>query len=160
MQEGVPVIKTGLSIHGCDGYVVVTLRGELDIADAKHVTAVLAAVAAREPEIVVDLADLAFIDSSGVAALAHGREQARQAGGDLLLAAPQQQAMRILAVAHMAERFSVYASAEEASGVQHPWRQPPVRYGDRQPACPGRVQPHRARWQPGSRPSLPGCRLG
>jgi anti-sigma B factor antagonist len=70
------------------GHVVVELRGELDLADAAGVAAALAAVAAREPQIIVDLAALEFIDSSGVAALARGRKQARRAGGDLLLAAP------------------------------------------------------------------------
>jgi anti-anti-sigma factor len=41
-------------------------------------SAALAAVAARKPEIVVDLGGLEFIDSSGVAALARGRKHARR----------------------------------------------------------------------------------
>ena len=71
------------------GYVVVALRGELDLVDAAAVAAALGAVAAREPRIIVDLAGLEFIDASGVGALARGRRRARNAGGDLLLAAPQ-----------------------------------------------------------------------
>ncbi len=72
-----------------DGHAVVTLRGELDMADAVTVATALTEVAAREPLIIVDLGDLEFIDSSGVAALEGGRTQARQAGGDLILAAPR-----------------------------------------------------------------------
>jgi anti-anti-sigma factor len=49
------------------------------------------------PGIIVDLAGLEFIDSSGVAALARGRRQARQVGGDLIQAAPQQKVMWLLA---------------------------------------------------------------
>jgi len=45
-----------LSTRGCDGRVVVALRGELDVADAANVVAALAAVAVREREIIVDLA--------------------------------------------------------------------------------------------------------
>jgi anti-sigma B factor antagonist len=41
---------------------------------------------------------LEFMDSSGVAALVRGRKHARHAGGDLLLAAPQQQVLRVLAI--------------------------------------------------------------
>ena len=70
-------------------------------------------VAAREPEIIVDLAGLEFIDSSGVAALARGRKLARHAGGDLLLAAPRQPVLRVLAVIRLVDDFSVYASVEE-----------------------------------------------
>jgi anti-sigma B factor antagonist len=136
------MISTGVSIRGCDGHVVVRLHGELDVADATYVTAVLAAVAAREPEIVVDLADLAFIDSSGVAALARGRQQARQAGGDLLLAAPRQQVMGILAITRMADGFSVYASAEEPAGIGRPRRRPHGRCGAWPARYAGRAQRH------------------
>src|SRR6266480_6459126 len=80
------MISVDLSTRDCGGHVIVALRGELDMADAVSVAAALAAVAAREPEIIVDLAGLEFIDSSGVAALARGRKQARHAGGDLRLA--------------------------------------------------------------------------
>jgi anti-anti-sigma factor len=76
------MFSVDLTTRPGDGYVVVELRGERDVADA-------AAVAAREPDIIVDLAALEFIDSSRVAALGHGRRQARRAGGDLLLAAPE-----------------------------------------------------------------------
>ena len=109
------MLSTDLSTCDCDGYVVVALRGELDLADAAEVGAVLGAVAARGPQIIVDLAGLEFIDSSGVAALARGRKHARQAGGDLLLAAPQQRVMRILVITCLAGGFPVYDSVEEAA---------------------------------------------
>jgi anti-sigma B factor antagonist len=108
------MISTDLSIRGCDGHVVVTLRGELDLADAASVAVALTAVADRQPEIVVDLTGLEFIDCIGVAALARGRKHARRAGGDLLLAAPQRQVMRVLTITRVAGDFSVYANAEEA----------------------------------------------
>ena len=110
------MISVDLSTSECDGKVVVALRGELDMADAASVAAALAAVAARQPEIIVDLSLLEFIDSSGVAALARGRKLARHAGGDLLLAAPQQQVLRVLVLTRLIEVFSVQASVDEAAG--------------------------------------------
>jgi anti-sigma B factor antagonist len=115
-QEGGLMFSVDLSTRECGGHVVVALRGELDMADAASVAAALAEVAARTPEIIVDLAALAFIDSSGVAALAHGRRQARHAGGDLLLAAPRQQVLKVLAITRLANAFSVHASVDEAAG--------------------------------------------
>jgi anti-anti-sigma factor len=115
-QEGTRMFSVDLNTRECGDHVVVVLRGELDMADAASVAAGLAEVAARTPEIIVDLAALAFIDSSGVAALAHGRRQARRAGGDLLLAAPQQQVLKVLAITRLADAFSVHASVDEAAG--------------------------------------------
>ena len=110
------MVSMDLSTRESDGQVVVALRGELDIVDAASVAAALVAVAARAPEIIIDLAGLEFIDASGVAALLLAREHARRAGGDLLLAAPQDQVLRVLAVIHLADVFSVHASVDEAAG--------------------------------------------
>lgn len=109
------MFSVDLSTSEYGGHVVVVLRGELDIAGAAGVAAALAAVAARKPEIVVDLAGLKFIDSSGVAALAHGRRHARHAGGDLLLAAPRQQVLRVLTLTRLIDVFPVHTSVEEAA---------------------------------------------
>jgi anti-sigma B factor antagonist len=114
-QEGAPMFSVDLSTHKGDGHVVVALRGELDVADAVSVAAELAAVAARNLAIIVDLAGLDFIDSSGVAALARGRKHARHAGGDLVLAAPQQQVLRVLTLTRLIEVFLVHASVAEAA---------------------------------------------
>jgi anti-anti-sigma factor len=65
---------------------------ELDVADAASV----AVAAGRVRAIIVDLAGMEFIDSSGIAALVLTRSHARPAGGGgLLLAAPHEQVMRL-----------------------------------------------------------------
>jgi anti-sigma B factor antagonist len=110
------MFSTDLSTRSYEGYAVVALRGELDLADAALVAMELTKVAAREPVIIMDLAGLEFIDSNGVAALARGRRHARQAGGELILAAPRRNVMRILAIIRVGESFSVHATVEEAAG--------------------------------------------
>jgi anti-anti-sigma factor len=97
------------------GHAVVALRGELDLVDAGVVAAALEAVALREPRIIADLTMLDFIDASGVAALSHGRVHARKAGGDLVLAAPQRQVRRILAIIWEAGDSGVSSSVAEAA---------------------------------------------
>jgi anti-sigma B factor antagonist len=116
MQEGAPMVSIDLSSREFDGRAVVALRGELDVADAASVAAALIAVAARARELIVDLAGLEFIDSSGLAALVLARKQARQAGGDLLLAAPQAQVLRVLAITRLAGVFAIHASVDQATG--------------------------------------------
>jgi anti-sigma B factor antagonist len=109
------MFSVNLNIRSYDGYAVVALRGELDLADAAAVAVELAQVAALGPGIIVDLARLDFIDCSGVAALQCGRGKAHQAGGDLVLAAPHRNVMRILDVIRLSEAFFVYATVEEAA---------------------------------------------
>jgi anti-sigma B factor antagonist len=105
-------------------HAVVRLRGELDAADAAGVTAALAGVVACHPDIIIDLADLEFIDCGGLRALAGAREQARQTGGGLLLAAPQQLVLRVLALTGLADVFSIHASVEQAEAVRARSRDP------------------------------------
>jgi anti-sigma B factor antagonist len=100
----------------CNGQVVVSLRGELDVAEAASVAAALAQVAACTRQVIVDLEGLEFIDSSGLAALVRARKHARLAGGDLLLAAPQRQVLRVLAITRLTDIFSVHACVEDAAG--------------------------------------------
>ncbi len=142
------MFSVDLSTRECDGHVVVALRGELDLVDAADVAAALAAAVARQPGIIVDLAGLEFIDCSGVAALARGRRRARQAGGDLLLAAPRRRVLRVVAITRLAGEFSVHASVEEAAGsagrspreaAPVPWRPGKIRWP--RPAVRSGTQP-------------------
>ena len=113
-----------------DGHVVVALRGELDLLDAADVTAALGALAALEPRIIVDLSGLEFMDASGVAALLHGRRQARDAGGYLLLAAPQRRVQRVLAIIWDAYVHASVAEAASAGAARLEfaiWRKPAKR---------------------------------
>jgi len=80
--------------------------------------------AGRRPQIIVDLAGLEFIDSSGVAALVRGRNLARQAGGDLMLAAPRQQVLRVLTLTRLVDVFPVYATVAEEAGPERQKRYP------------------------------------
>jgi anti-sigma B factor antagonist len=114
------MINVGLSILDYDGYVVVALDGELDVSDAASVADALTSVAARDPRIIVDLAALKFIDCCALGALGRVRAQARQAGGDLLLAAPCGPVRRILALTGLIDVFSVDASVEDAVRIARP----------------------------------------
>lgn len=101
--------------RAADGQVVAVLRGELDVAYAASVAAQLAAIAVSQRELIIDLAGLRFIDSSGVAALVRARKHARHAGGDLLLASPGEQVRRVLTVTRVIDSFSVSADVDAAA---------------------------------------------
>jgi len=98
-----------------EDWAVVALRGQLDVTDAASTAAALIAIAADARAVIIDLAALEFIDSSGLAALGLVRRHARQAGGDLLLVAPQRQVLRFLTVTRLIDVFSVHACVQDAA---------------------------------------------
>jgi anti-anti-sigma factor len=110
----------GLSTREYGGHVVVALNGELDVVNAESVMAVLAAAVARDLRIIVDLAALEFIDCCALGGLGRVRAQARQAGGDLLLAAPRGPVRRLLALTGLIDVFSVHASVADAVRIARP----------------------------------------
>jgi anti-sigma B factor antagonist len=108
------MFSVGVSTMQGPGHVTVALRGELDLIDATDVAVALAAAAHRAPLVIVDLAELNFIDVSGVAALARGWHHVRDAGGDLRLAAPQEQVRKMIDIIYPGGDFSVGASGAPA----------------------------------------------
>ena len=97
-----------------DGYVVIALRGELDLCTAASVMPAFMAPAESGAGIIVDLADLAYVDCSSLRELASAREQARRTGGDLLLAGPQPIVLRLLLLTDMINHWPEFTSVDEA----------------------------------------------
>jgi anti-anti-sigma factor len=91
-------LRAGISTRQCAGRVVVALSGELDVADAAHICALVRTVPIRAPWLIVDLAGLEFSDCAGTRALAAAAKEARQAGGG-------------------APGVALYSSVEDAAGV-------------------------------------------
>jgi anti-sigma B factor antagonist len=110
-----------LSIRDFGGPAVVALSGELDLAGTPGVAShLITAVAACGPSVIVDLAGLDSIGYSGLAVLVRVLKWARGSGGDLSLAAPQQQVRRMLEFTGLIDVFSVYASVDEAATGARP----------------------------------------
>jgi anti-anti-sigma factor len=63
---------------------------------------------------VVDLNDVPFIDSSGLAALISGLKAARTAGGDLRIARPSDQARMLFELTRLDKVLLAYPSVEDA----------------------------------------------
>ena len=97
-----------------DGYVVIALRGELDLSTAASVMPAFMAPAESGAVIIVDLADLAFVDCSSLRELASARAQARRAGGDLLLVGPQPIVLRLLLLTDMINHWQEFTSVDDA----------------------------------------------
>jgi anti-anti-sigma factor len=94
--------------------MVIALRGELDVCTAADGLSALTAPAAAGAWIVVDLAELAFMDCYSLGELMAVRAQSRRAGGDLVLAGPQPVVLRLLVLCDVVSHGLVFASVDEA----------------------------------------------
>jgi len=90
-----------------DGLSVVTIAGELDMAAAGEVRAVLAEAVDAGDDVVVDLVGLRFIDSSGLAALLVANKMALAARKSLRLRHPQDAVKRTLAITRLDRVFVI-----------------------------------------------------
>ena len=71
-------------------------------------------VADGNARVVVDLSATDFIDSSGLGALISGLKVARQAGGDLRIAAPTRQVVTVLELTNLNRVLRAHDSADSA----------------------------------------------
>jgi anti-sigma B factor antagonist len=99
---------------GQDGAVLHPV-GRLDLQSAtafrERVAGVVGTGRAR---VVVDLAGVAFLDSSGLGALIASLKTCRQAGGDLRIAAVTDQVATVLELTQMHRVLRTYAGVDEA----------------------------------------------
>jgi anti-anti-sigma factor len=104
-----------LSVGDFGGHAVLAMYGELDLfGTSDFVSHLIAAVAAYGPSIIVDLAGLNSIGSCGLGVLVRALRWTREGGGDLSLAAPQQQVHRVLEGTGLIDVFCVYPSVAQA----------------------------------------------
>jgi anti-sigma B factor antagonist len=106
------VSPNGVAAERGDGYVLVRLSGEVDLSWSQEVRrAVLDALASGTP-VGVELSAVSYIDSSGIAALVEGFQQARQNGGRFALVAVSDAVRAVLELARLDRVFLLVPSAD------------------------------------------------
>ncbi|HLI15800.1 MAG TPA: STAS domain-containing protein [Acidimicrobiales bacterium] len=88
--------------------LVVEVAGELDIATTPSLRTLLdEAVDGGARRVVLDLAALDFLDSTGLATLIHASKRLRGSGGDLVLRAPSRSVRSLLRIVGLDTVLSV-----------------------------------------------------
>lgn len=104
-----------LSYEARDSYTEIKPAGRLNMVSAPKLREFVAdVVASGTSRIVVNLGETAFMDSSGLGALIGCLKAARQAGGDLRIAAVQPQVKMVLELTSMDRVLTSYSSADDA----------------------------------------------
>ena len=97
------------------GATVLRVSGRLDLLSASVLRdAVRRRIGQGDVNVVIDLSGVPYVDSSGIGALIGGLRAAREAGGELRIAAPAEQVVTVLELTTVNRILSPYASVEEA----------------------------------------------
>jgi anti-sigma B factor antagonist len=92
-----------------DGKLVVTVQGEVDLYSSPELrTAVLKHTAKWRGDVWVDLRDVPYMDSSGVATLVEGYRAAKERQQAFVLVAPSQAVLKVLQLSRLDTVFTIH----------------------------------------------------
>ena len=98
-----------------DNITIFTLEGRADTQGSVDLDLALqAAVAEGKHKMILEMADLKYISSSGLRTLADILTQNKEAGGDLKLVALNSKVKRVLQIVGFDKFFSMYDTVDEA----------------------------------------------
>jgi anti-sigma B factor antagonist len=98
-----------------DGYELLTVEGELDIATAPRMLGALnEAIADMDAPLVVDLTDVVFMDSTGLALLMNARRRVVRLGHGFAIICPTGPIARVFEIADMVDSLRVCPDWETA----------------------------------------------
>ena len=94
---------------------VVPLKGAIDLHVSPTVTSTLNDVIDKKPErMVVDLSEVSYIDSAGLAALIQAMQKVESYGGKFMLAGLQETVRSIFEISRLDQVFQIFPDAAAA----------------------------------------------
>ena len=95
-------------------FALVKVRGEVDLSWSQSVRKTILEALAKAKAVGVDLSEVSYIDSSGIAALVEGFQSARGKGQKFSLVAASQAVKAVLQLARLDRVFPMVDSVEAA----------------------------------------------
>ena len=95
---------------------VISLEGEIDLHVSPRIAATLIAAVKEKPRnLIVDLAQVSYIDSSGLAVLIEAMQSIEKYGGKFALAGLQENVKPIFEIARLDQVFRIFPDVDSAS---------------------------------------------
>ena len=95
------------------GASIVAFTGEVDLESSPAAREILLKCFESTSKVIVDLSEVTYIDSSGVASLVEALQAAKKNGSQFSLAAVSEPTRRVLELARLDKVFTLYDSVEE-----------------------------------------------
>lgn len=104
-----PYASFSVNVSRIDGRVLVEVGGELDVYSSPHLRSTLLDLIDGQGNmaLVIDLAELEFIDSTGLGVLITAMRHSQAHGGEIVLRHPTRSTRRLLRVSGMEKVFTI-----------------------------------------------------
>ena len=107
----------GLEDAERNGATVLTVRGEVDIYTAPRLRErLIELVSQGRHQIVVDLEQVEFLDSTGLGVLVGGLKRVRSHDGDLSLVCTQSRILKVFEITGLDKVFTIHGTVDAAVG--------------------------------------------
>jgi anti-sigma B factor antagonist len=108
-------VDLGLDVSEQNGYSVLAVSGEVDVATVPRLREQLHGLVAQgSNKIVVDLDSVDFLDSTGLGVLVGALKRVRSNDGELSLVCTQPRIRKVFEVTGLTKVFNLYDSVDEA----------------------------------------------
>lgn len=105
-------------VQQLEAATIVRPIGEIDLSRAPSFRTHLVAANSKRPrKLIVDLASVGYMDSSGIATLVETMRNVRQNGGKLILCAMQNKVRSVFEIARLHTVFTIVANVDEGLAV-------------------------------------------
>jgi anti-sigma B factor antagonist len=98
---------SGIASETIDGVVLIRLSGEVDLSWSQQVRKAVLAALEEHPAVGVELSQVSYIDSSGIAALVEGFQSARARGSRFALVSISDAVRAVLELARLDRVFLI-----------------------------------------------------
>ena len=100
---------SGIESENFDGAILIRLSGEVDLSWSQQVRKAVLAALEDHPAVGVELSQVSYIDSSGIAALVEGFQTARARGSKFALVSVSDAVRAVLELARLDRVFLIVA---------------------------------------------------
>ena len=105
-------MKVEIRVEG--KYLIISLRGELDVESSQEMKSeVRKLISSEAPNVVIDLTNVNYVDSSGLGTLIALQKDARFNGGSLSIVGASQQIRRVMKMTNLDKLFELYDKLDE-----------------------------------------------
>jgi anti-sigma B factor antagonist len=96
------------------GYHIVTLTGEIDLETSPQARQILLDTVDQSAKILIEMASVTYIDSSGIATLVEAFQRAKKKGRQVAFICLNPAVVRVLSLARLDKVFAIHANIESA----------------------------------------------
>jgi anti-anti-sigma factor len=108
----VELLTMSTRAHG--PFTVITLAGELDLSTAPRLQQELIRTRTTSPRLVLDMAGLTFMDTTGLRVIVKAHAHAQESGGTVTLAGVSGAPLQVLQITGLHKRLPVLETLDEA----------------------------------------------